>query len=108
MEHMYEYDPQRKQYRKRSPGGRAAGAEASRVSTRASGDIYARSNSPANPGSRTSGTPAPRKKFPVGRIVFWVVFTLILAGWLVYLVDGLKHFGGGDTAPGWLDRLGLR
>ncbi len=99
MESMYEYDPVRKQYRRR--GGDAAhldGASASST-TKGAGDIYDTRSGRGRPSiwgsSRSSSTPRPA--YSMGKRLFWISFTVVALGWITMtLLLSRQHRKAGE------------
>ncbi|MFO1491943.1 MAG: hypothetical protein U1F77_15190 [Kiritimatiellia bacterium] len=85
MESMYEYDPERKQYRRRS--GHAAGLtapDAPAGKAKATGDIYdTRSGKKGGGawGSRRSGS-SSGPPTNLGKRIFWILFAVVAITWL--------------------------
>ena len=88
MESMYEYDPVRKQYRRR--GGEATPENAAFLSaqSKGAGDIYdTRSGRGRSSiwGARRSTAPS-RPAHGMGKRLFWIAFTIVALGWVAMTV----------------------
>lgn len=88
MESMYEYDPVRKQYRRR--GGDSAHPEGlpAPASAKGAGDIYDTRSGRGRPsiwGSSRSA-PVPRPAYSMGKRLFWIAFTVVALGWITITV----------------------
>ena len=85
MESMYEYDPVRKQYRRR--GGDAAHTEGP-ASAKGAGDIYDTRSGRGRPSiwgsSRTASVPRP--SYSIGKRLFWIAFTVVALGWITMTI----------------------
>lgn len=85
MESMYEYDPERKQYRRRSGQAAVAPAPDSPAGkAKAAGDIYdTRSGKKSGGawGSRRSGS-SSGPPGNLGKRIFWILFFLVAITWL--------------------------
>lgn len=96
MESMYEYDPVRKQYRRR--GGDSAHTEGPSAA-KGAGDIYDTRSGRGRPsiwGSSRSGS-VPRPAHSIGKRLFWIAFTVVAMGWITMtILLSRQHRDGGE------------
>lgn len=99
MESMYEYDPVRKQYRRR--GGEATPESTAPPSSvpKGAGDIYDTRSGRGRSSLWGAGrSTAPSRPTPgMGKRVFWIIFTIIAVGWATMtLVLSRQHRRSGE------------
>lgn len=88
MESMYEYDPVRKQYRRR--GGDSASSAGAPPSSRSKGvgDIYDTRSGRGRASIWGASRPASgsRPTHSLGKRLFWTAFTIVAIGWITMTV----------------------
>ena len=88
MESMYEYDPQRKQYRRRGGDAVSPGGHVPPGQPKGGGDIYdTRSGqSKSSIWASRRSSPSARPAHNAGKRLFWIVFTVVALGWITITV----------------------